>query len=267
MAKHFVQPGSKIDLSKRDTDGGGLAADAKERSQKDLELARRSLESLQETLFAEHVHKILIILQGMDTSGKDGVIRHVFEGVNPQGVRVAAFKEPSSTEIDHDYLWRIHREAPGRGEIAIFNRSHYEDVLVVRVHGGISQTECERRYRQINDFERMLSEEGTVILKFFLHVSKGEQKKRLEERLSDPRKHWKLSYSDVHERARWNDYTKAYEELLEKTSTEAAPWHVIPSDRKWYRNLVIAQEIVSALEKLRLSYPPSTLDLSAINLD
>jgi len=203
----------------------------------------------------------------MDTSGKDGVIRHVFEGVNPQGVRVASFKEPSTSELAHDYLWRVHHEVPGRGEIAIFNRSHYEDVLVVRVHGKISREECERRFEQINDFERMLVEEGTTVLKFFLNIGKDEQKERLAARLSDPRKHWKFSYSDVRERALWDDYHRAYVDLLEKTSTDAAPWYVVPANRKWYRNLVVARLIVSALEDLKMKYPESTIDPATIHLE
>jgi PPK2 family polyphosphate:nucleotide phosphotransferase len=267
MTTYAIKPGSKVQLSKWDPDDASATSDTKSEGKSELEKMRTSLETLQETLFAQHKHKLLIVLQGMDTAGKDGVIRHVFEGVNPQGVRVAAFKEPSSTELDHDYLWRIHREVPAKGEITLFNRSHYEDVLVVRVHGQITSAECDQRYRQINDFERMLVEEGTTILKFFLHVGKDEQKKRLSDRLSDPRKHWKLSYSDVKERALWEDYVKAYEEMLEKTSTDAAPWQVIPANKKWYRNLLVAKSIVSTLEGLHLEYPASVLDISKINLD
>jgi PPK2 family polyphosphate:nucleotide phosphotransferase len=265
--KHYrIEPGSRVDLAKMDADDVSAVTDTKDEAKADREHASRRLEELQEVLFAEHIHKVLIVLQGMDTSGKDAVIRHVFEGVNPQGVSVASFKEPSSTELDHDYLWRVHHEAPGRGRITIFNRSHYEDVLVVRVHGKISSEECERRYRQINDFERMLVEEGTTVLKFFLHVSKGEQKKRLHERLSEPNKLWKFSYSDVRERALWDDYVRAYTELLEKTTTAVAPWWIVPADRKWYRNLVVLRLIVSALEDLGMSYPKSTIDPATIDL-
>jgi PPK2 family polyphosphate:nucleotide phosphotransferase len=267
MKRYKLKPGAKVDLAKLDANDTSALPDSKDEAKDDLERNSRRLEELQELLFAEHLHKVLIVLQGMDTAGKDGVIRHVFEGVNPQGVHVASFKQPSSTELDHDYLWRVHHEVPGRGEIAIFNRSHYEDVLIVRVHGQISAEECKHRYRQINDFERMLVEEGTTVLKFFLHVGKDEQRQRLSERISNPRKHWKLSYSDIHERALWDDYVRAYTELLETTTTETAPWYVVPANRKWYRNLVVARLIVAALEDLRMSYPSSTLDLSAIHLD
>ena len=266
--KHYkIKPGAKIDLGKLEADDDSAIRETKDEGKAELEDTSRRLEELQELLFAEHLHKVLIVLQGMDTSGKDGVIRHVFEGVNPQGVGVASFKEPSTTELDHDYLWRVHQEVPRRGEMVIFNRSHYEDVLVVRVHGRISLEECEHRYRQINDFERMLIEEGTTILKFFLHVSKDEQKARLAARLADPRKHWKFSYSDVKERALWDDYVTAYQALLAKTSTDVAPWHVVPANKKWYRNLVVAKLIVSALEDLGMRYPKSTIDPATIHLE
>jgi PPK2 family polyphosphate:nucleotide phosphotransferase len=267
MKRYKIKPGARVDLGKLDANDTSALPDTKDEAKGDLERSSKRLEELQELLFAEHLHKVLIVLQGMDTAGKDGVIRHVFEGVNPQGVHVASFKQPSSTELDHDYLWRVHHEVPGRGEITIFNRSHYEDVLVVRVHGQISAEECVLRYRQINDFERMLVEEGMTVLKFFLHVGKDEQKKRLSERLSNLRKHWKLSYSDIHERALWGDYVRAYTELLETTSTDVAPWYVVPANRKWYRNLVVARLIVSALEDLRMDYPKSTIDPSSIHLD
>lgn len=266
--KHYrVKPGEEVDLRKIDADDTAAAPETKDDAHAELEKLSKKLEELQELLFAQHEHKLLIVLQGMDTSGKDGTIQHVFEGVNPQGVRVTSFKEPSTVELAHDYLWRVHEEVPAKGMIGIFNRSHYEDVLVVRVHGQITADECERRYRHLVEFERMLVEEGTTILKFFLHISKDEQKRRLEARLSDPRKHWKFAYGDVKERALWDDYQRAYERLLAATSTERAPWYVIPADKKWYRNLAIARLIVGTLEDLKMDYPKTELDLSKIRID
>jgi len=184
--------------------------------------------------------------------------------VNPQGVKVASFKKPTPEELAHDYLWRIHDHTPGRGEITIFNRSHYEDVLVVRVHGLIEEKVWSRRYRHINEFERMLAEEGTTILKFFLHISRDEQRERLQARLDDPSKHWKFSLGDLEERKRWDDYQEAFEVMLSLTSTPWAPWHVVPADRKWYRNLVIASAMVEALEGLNMGFPPPEDDLSGV---
>jgi PPK2 family polyphosphate:nucleotide phosphotransferase len=203
----------------------------------------------------------------MDTSGKDGVIRHVFEGVNPQGVRVASFKVPTQEELDHDYLWRVHRQTPGRGEIVIFNRSHYEDVLVVRVHELVPEKQWSRRYQQINDFERLLVEEGTTILKFFLHIDKDEQKERFQARLDDPEKHWKFNVGDLKERQLWDAYMHAYEDVLSRTSQEDAPWYIVPSNKKWYRNLVIANVLVETLEKLEMSYPVPKDDLSKVVIE
>lgn len=220
------------------------------------------LEKLQELLYAEQKRKILIVLQAMDTGGKDGVIRHVFDGVNPQGVRVASFKAPTSIELAHDYLWRIHQQVPGKGEIVIFNRSHYEDVLVVRVHNLVDKDVWKKRFDHINEFERMLSDEGTIILKFFLHISFDEQRERLIDRIDKPDKNWKFNPGDLDERALWDDYMQAYEDVINKTSTNWAPWYVIPADRKWYRNLVISQILVDLLENLDMKYPESKDDLS-----
>jgi len=228
-----------------------------------LEL-NKELEELQEALYAQQKHKVLIILQGMDTSGKDGVIRHVFEGVNPQGVRVASFKQPTSEELAHDYLWRIHKQMPAKGEMVIFNRSHYEDVLIVRVHGLVAEHVWKKRYDQINAFEKMLWEEGTTILKFFLHIDKEEQKRRLQARLEDRKKQWKFNQADLKEREYWGDYQAAYEDVLNKTSTEHAPWYIVPSNKKWLRNAIIAELIVSHLKKLDIEYPKPEVDLSEI---
>ena len=210
---------------------------------------------LQELLYAEHKQKVLILLQGMDTSGKDGAIRKVLREVSPQGVRVVSFKKPTEVELDHDYLWRVHAHVPGRGEMVVFNRSHYEDVLVVRVHSLVPKAVWKKRYEQINAFERMLADEGTTLLKFFLHISREEQRERLQARLDDPTKRWKFQHGDLAERKLWDDYTHAYEEVLEKTSTRWAPWQVVPADRKFMRDFLVAGAIVKALEKLKMKYP------------
>lgn len=265
--RYRVAPGSKIDLGawdpddKHDFDGDKQAGEAA------LPALNARLEALQELLYAEGKHKVLIVVQGMDTAGKDGVIRHVFEGVNPQGVKVASFKAPTPVELAHDYLWRIHQQTPGRGEIVIFNRSHYEDVLVVRVHNLVPPQVWGRRYDQINAFEQTLAEEGTTILKFFLHISKEEQKERLQERLDKPEKRWKFAVGDLKERARWDDYTAAYEAALAKTSTAHAPWYIVPANRKWYRNLVISHVIIDALEGLDMQYPAPAAELDAIVIE
>jgi PPK2 family polyphosphate:nucleotide phosphotransferase len=203
----------------------------------------------------------------MDTSGKDGTVSHVFEGVNPQGVRVVSFKIPTSEELDHDYLWRIHKETPRKGEIVIFNRSHYEDVLVVRVHGMVSPELCRRRYKEIVEFERMLADNGTTILKFYLNISLEEQKERLQARLDDPQKIWKFNPGDLGERKLWPDYMQAYEEAITATSTDFAPWYIVPSDRKWYRDLVIATLLVKSLKDLKMSFPPPDENLDGIIIE
>jgi PPK2 family polyphosphate:nucleotide phosphotransferase len=253
--RYRVPPGSTIHLSQWPPDDRSLYEGDKKQGKQDLSALNKRLETLQELLYAEGKHKVLIILQGMDTSGKDGVIRHVFNGVNPQGVKVASFKVPTAVELAHDFLWRIHRQTPGSGEIVIFNRSHYEDVLVVRVHGLVPPEVWARRYEHINAFEKLLVDEGTTILKFFLHISKEEQRQRLLERLEMPEKRWKFSVGDLAERKRWDEYMAAYEAVLSKTSTEYAPWYIVPSDRKWYRNLVISHVIINALEGLNMRYP------------
>jgi PPK2 family polyphosphate:nucleotide phosphotransferase len=191
----------------------------------------------------------------MDTGGKDGTIRRVFEGVNPQGVKVASFKVPTKEELAHDYLWRVHKVTPGNGQIVIFNRSHYEDVLVVRVHNLVPPEVWSKRFDQINQFERLLAENGTIILKFYLHIDLDEQKERLQARLDEPEKNWKFSLGDLDERKLWPEYTNAYEDVLSKTSTEYAPWHIIPANRKWYRDLVISSVIVETLESLNMKFP------------
>ena len=268
MEHYRVKPDDKSRLKDWDPeDDGEYKKGEKDEGEERLLELNAELEELQELLFAEGKHKILIVLQGIDTSGKDGVIRHVFDGVNPQGVRVASFKVPTSEELSHDYLWRVHKQVPGKGEIVIFNRSHYEDVLVVRVHSLVPEEVWKKRYQQIKAFEELLAEEGTTILKFFLHIDQDEQKERLQARLDEPHKRWKFSTGDLKERALWNDYTAAYEDVLNKTSTERAPWYIVPSNKKWYRNLVIATILVDTLKKLDMHYPQPEEDLDSIVIE
>jgi PPK2 family polyphosphate:nucleotide phosphotransferase len=265
--RYKIDPGTKVDLDKydpHDTSGfEGKDADEKKESDK----LNEELRGLQEMFYAEHKSKVLVVLQGMDTAGKDGVIHRVFMGVNPQGVQVAHFGVPTQEELDHDFLWRIHQKVPGKGEIVIFNRSHYEGVLVERVHKLVAPEIWQRRYKDINAFERLLSEDGTVILKFYLHISKDEQKKRLQDRLDDPTKEWKFSINDLPERKFWDEYMKAYQDMLSQTSTEWAPWHLIPSDHKWYRDLVVSRIIVKTMEKMDMHYPKPEKDLSSVKIN
>jgi len=239
------------------------------KAQDALELAKLASEinTLQDILNAEGKRKILLVLQGMDASGKDGTVRHVFSECDPLGVRLASFKTPSGDELAHDYLWRVHQQVPKAGELVIFNRSHYEDVLIVKVHDWIDDAECRRRYAQINDFERLLSETGTTIIKCFLHISKEEQKIRLQERLDDPTKTWKFNPGDLKERALWPKYTQAYEQALKATSTQYAPWYVIPADSKTNRNLLISRLLLNALKGMKLSYPPAPAEYQSIVIE
>lgn len=267
MKRYRVQPDSKVDLKDWDPDDRSAFQGSKVDAQPKLLELRGKLETLQELMYAEHKQRLLIVLQGMDASGKDGTIRHVFEGVNPQGVSVVSFKEPSSLEQAHDYLWRIHSCVPGDGEMVIFNRSHYEDVLIVRVHGMVAEQRWKQRYEQINAFEQMLCAEGTTILKFFLNISLEEQKKRLQDRLDDERKHWKFKVGDLAERKLWPDYMRAYQDVLSRTSTEWAPWHIVPANSNWYRNLVVASTIVHTLENLNMHYPEAASGLAQIRIE
>ena len=255
VSDYQVSSREVVDLRTTDpSDRGAYSGDRKQAKRLQKQLTKR-LEELQELLYAEGRHKVLIVLQAMDAGGKDGTIRSVFDGTNPQGVKVASFKKPSSIEMAHDYLWRVHHHTPGRGEIAIFNRSHYEDVLVVRVNNLVLPEIWEKRYEQIVQFEKMLADEGTIIRKFFLHISKDEQKERFEARLSEPSKNWKFSLGDLKVREQWESYMEAYDAVLNRTSSEEAPWYVIPANRKWYRNLVISQILVDTLESLDMRYP------------
>jgi PPK2 family polyphosphate:nucleotide phosphotransferase len=241
--------------------------DHKKQALPELEKRRKKLYELQYLLHAAKSQSLLIVLQAMDAGGKDGTIRHVMAGLNPQGCRVTSFKVPTEEELAHDYLWRIHRAVPGKGEIGIFNRSHYGDVLVVRVHNLVPKREWSKRYEQINAFEKILAENGVTIVKFFLHISKDEQKRRLQQRLDDSSKHWKVSPADFEERQYWDDYVKAHEDALTKCSTPWAPWYVIPADHKWFRNLVVADILVSTLQDMDMRFPKSKLDLSKFVLD
>ena len=220
------------------------------------------LVELQQVLYAEHKHKVLVVFQAMDTGGKDGVIRKVFSGINPTGIHVASFKAPTSVELDHDYLWRVHQRVPAKGELVVFNRSHYEDVLITRVEGWIDDRTAKRRFRQINNFEAMLVEEGTIIVKFFLHISKDEQKKRLQDRLDDKAKNWKFNPGDLTAREKWDDYQRVFEDAINATSSPHAPWYIVPADRNWVRDLYVCSVLVNVLSKLKMQYPdpPAGLD-------
>jgi PPK2 family polyphosphate:nucleotide phosphotransferase len=272
MKSYRVEPGEKVKLDKIDPDdtsdydpGDAGKVKAKARTAELLTL----LAGLQEKLYANASQALLIVLQGMDTSGKDGTIKHVMAGVNPLGCRVASFKVPSERERSYDFLWRIHKEVPPKGHIGLFNRSHYEDVVITRVHGIVSERVVEQRLRQIRNFERLLQETGTTLLKFYLHISKGEQRTRLEERVRNPKKRWKFNPTDLSERKLWNKYMKAYEDAISATSTESAPWYVVPANQKWYRNLFVAETVVSTLESLKLRYPPGPpgVDLEKLKIE
>ena len=261
--RYIVKPGQKVDLSSWDPQSTPAWKGDKESGEAYIPKINDELEALQEQLYAEARHKVLIVLQGMDTSGKDGVIRRAFDGVNPLGVRVASFKVPTAPELARDYLWRIHQQVPGRGEIVIFNRSHYEDVLVVRVHKLVPKEQWKRRFAQINHFEQMLAEEGTTILKFFLHIDMDEQRQRLLDRLDEPDKRWKFNPGDLKERELWDEYQKAYEDVLSKTSQERAPWVIVPANRKWYRDLVILAALVDTLKGLKMEFPQPAENLDS----
>jgi PPK2 family polyphosphate:nucleotide phosphotransferase len=243
--------------------GGGN----KDVDQQETERLIARIAELQAMLYAQRKHKVLLVLQGMDTAGKDGTVRALFSQVNPIGIRVQAFKAPTDIELAHDFLWRVHQQVPVKGEVAIFNRSHYEDVLVPRVLGDIDTSECKRRYAQINDFERMLAEQGTVIVKVFLHISKDEQRERLQERIDDPDKNWKFDPQDVKQRAKWDALQRAYERTITATNAEHAPWYVVPADSKTQRNLVVANILLETLQALKLRWPPANPELKGMRIE
>ncbi len=261
--KFMIEPGAKVRLAKIDPDFTGKHVSR----QAAIAATARQIERiarLQYLLYADASQSLLIVLQGLDAAGKDGLIRHLFTGVNPQGVAVVGFKKPTEREAAHDFLWRIHRRAPAKGEIVIYNRSHYEDVLIVRVHRSVPHAVWSRRYDLINDFEKILSAGGTRILKFYLHISPQEQLARFKARLDDPTRHWKISEADYAEREFWPQYVEAYEDALERTSSKRAPWYVIPSNHKWFRNLAVSQIIADAMDDMGLALPRPRVDLAAI---
>ncbi len=260
-----IKPGKRLKLKDHDPDDSGeykKSDDDKAQAKAETEKLICTLDGMQERLYANAERSLLIVLQGMDTSGKDGTIKSVMSGVNPQGCKVATFKTPSSLERAHDFLWRVHQEAPPKGYIGIFNRSHYEDVLITRVHGWVSDKIAKQRFGRINDFEKLLAENGTSIIKLFLHISKDEQKERLKERIRDPEKRWKFNEGDLEERKLWDRYMRAFEDVVSATSTDHAPWYVVPANRKWYRNLVVADLVVGALKSMKLTTPPAPQDVN-----
>ena len=256
------EPLSKVNLA--DYDPEYAAKYTKKTARDETAKLQERMAVLQEMLYAQSKYALLIILQAMDAGGKDGTIKKAFESVNPLGVQVTSFKTPTLEELDHDFLWRVHHRTPGKGYIGIFNRSHYEDVLIVRVNQIAPRNVWSKRYDQINHFERILHENGTHILKFFLHISKDEQKKRFQERLDNPEKHWKFSLGDLPVREKWDDYMKAYEDVLAKCNTDYAPWHIVPANNKWYRDLVVTKTIVETMESMGLAYPEPEANLDGV---
>lgn len=255
--------GEPISLADYDPDYRGNFR-SKTAGQKHLDELQIKLAELQERLYAEGKQSLLVVFQAMDTGGKDGAIKHVFAPVNPQGLRIASFKSPSSQELAHDFLWRIHQRTPAKGEIGIFNRSHYEDVLIVRVNQLVPDEVWKARYAHINNFEKNLVDSGTRILKFYLHISKDEQKARLQERLDNPEKHWKFELGDLPVRERWDEYMEAYQDALSLCHTDYAPWHIVPANRKWYRNIAITERIIQELEDMNPQFPPADKNLDKV---
>jgi len=261
----MVEPGKAVMLA--DWDPADKLDFKKDHDHEALAKSLGRLDELQYLLYAERRHALLVVLQGMDAAGKDSTIRHVMSGFNPQGCRVTAFKTPTPEEAEHDFLWRVHRAVPLKGDVAIFNRSHYEDVLIARVRTLVPKEVWSRRYEQINQFEALLKESGTTIVKVFLHISKDEQKIRFEERLKDPTKQWKIAPGDFDDRKQWDEYMAAYEDALARCSTDAAPWFIVPADRKWVRNLTVSHLLVETLEGLHMKSPEPSFDPSAIKLE
>ncbi|HUA34535.1 MAG TPA: polyphosphate kinase 2 family protein [Candidatus Binataceae bacterium] len=261
--KFVVEAGSRVKLRKIDP-AFKNKYDSQDAALPEIQKHVERIGKLQYLLYADGNQSLLVVLQALDAGGKDGVVRHVFSAMNPQGTYVFGFKAPSKREAAHDFLWRAHLRTPAKGEVVIFNRSHYEDVLVVRVHKLVPKEVWSRRYELINDFEQMLAEGGTRILKFYLHITPEEQLARFKQRLDDPQRHWKISENDYSERELWSSYIKAFEEAMEKTSTRRAPWYIIPSNHKWFRNLAISQIVADTLEDMKLKLPPTTVDIAAI---
>lgn len=268
LERHLIKPGEKLCLADLESNDRKLFQDGgKGESTAALEKLQDELQQLQKVLYAQNKHRILVVMQAMDTGGKDGCIKHVFSRIDPQGIHVRSFKKPSEQELARDFLWRVHQRVPRNGEMVIFNRSHYEDVIAVKVKKLFPEKVWKQRQQHIVDFERMLAEEGTTIVKIYLHISKEEQKERLESRLKNPDKHWKFNPDDLTDRKLWADFIKTYEDLISKTSTAQAPWYVVPADRKWYRNLVVARIMVDTLKKLDMQFPEITWDPSKMSID
>ncbi|MDA0767942.1 MAG: polyphosphate kinase 2 family protein [Verrucomicrobia bacterium] len=268
LERYRVAEGKSLSLDKIDQNERVLyEGEGKHDHFTELDRLRDELQALQKMQYAENKRRVLVVIQAMDTGGKDGCVKDVFSRVDPQGLNVAAFKKPSEEQLRHDFLWRIHQQMPGNGHITVFNRSHYEDIVAVRVKKIFPEKVWRRRYQHVLDFERMLVEEGTVIVKFFLHISKDEQKRRLEARLLNPAKHWKFNPDDLADRSRWGKFMEAYEDVIQATSREYAPWYVIPSDRKWYRSLCVARIMVDTLKKLHMKYPEPSWDPKTISID
>ncbi len=264
-SKYLVEPKSKLRLKKIATDDkDGFESEEESLGETQKNIAR--LASLQEEFAAAQSNALLVVLQGMDTAGKDGTIRHIFTGVNPQGCSVTSFKVPTPLEARHDFLWRVHAAVPPRGMIGIFNRSHYEDVLVTRVHKTITQKQAKRRFQDIVNFEELLVESGTVVVKLFLHISQKEQTARLQSRMDTADKRWKLSAADFAERKYWDSYQQAYQDAIAATSRKGAPWYIVPSDHKWYRNVVVSRILVKTLEAMKLKYPRPDVDIGKLKL-
>lgn len=264
--EHRLEPGRPVDLATIATRGKDLHPNRKLAEEETRQL-RDELIELQRRHYAANKDKLLVVFQAMDAGGKDSTIRRVLRGVNPQGVRVTSFKVPSKKELAHDFLWRVHQEVPAQGMIGVFNRSHYEDVLVVRVHNLVPEATWRPRYEQINFFEKMLAETGTVLLKFYLHISKEEQRERFQARIDDPTKNWKFSFDDLEKRKLWDGYMAAYQEMLERTTTAWAPWYVIPADQKWYRDLAVNRVIVSTLRDLDPQYPRPATEITGVKVE
>jgi PPK2 family polyphosphate:nucleotide phosphotransferase len=261
--KFVVEPGAKVRLAKIDPAYSGKH-ETHERASPEIQANVERMDKLQYLLYADASQSLLVVLQALDAAGKDGVIRHVFSGMNPQGTSVFGFKQPSREEAAHDFLWRAHLRTPGKGEVAVFNRSHYEDVLVVRVHKLVPRSVWSKRYELINDFETMLSQSGTTILKFFLHISPEEQLARFKQRLDDPSRQWKISESDYSERELWPQYLEAYEDAMTMTSTKRAPWYIVPANHKWFRNLAVSQIIADTMDEMGLQLPPTRVNIAEI---
>jgi len=261
--KFRVEPGAKVRLAKIDPSYTGKHENH-EKAQPEIQKYLARMEKLQYLLYANDNQSLLVVLQALDAAGKDGTVRHVFSAMNPQGTFVYAFKQPSREEAAHDFLWRAHLRTPGKGEVVIFNRSHYEDVLVVRVHKLVERSVWSKRYDLINDFETLLSKNGTTILKFFLHISPEEQLERFKQRLDDPPRHWKISDSDYSERELWPKYVEAYQDAIALTSTRRAPWYIIPANHKWFRNLAVSQIISDTLDEMGLKLPPTRVDIATV---